>query len=126
MIEQEQQYYLNFETTLAKLLLDKVVFIRESCERDGYCNGDVSLYVSCNDVFAWGCCDSQPLPYHDIEDVYKFWLRDNNLGPVVWCCMMRNEMPQKPVADKIRASEKFDIDALGLKENRYDKKQGIK
>lgn len=79
-----------------------------------------ALLVACNDVFMWGCSDCDHLPHDQIETVYRMWLKDPCWGTAVWCCQLRKEMPQRPVADSIRKGGIWDIDAMGLDVNAYD------
>ncbi len=81
----------------------------------------IAIYVICNDIFAWGCADAQSLPYNKLEKLYEMWRKDKVWGTAVWCCIQRNEMPQRPVAEEIRKAGIWDLDALNLEENGYDK-----
>jgi hypothetical protein len=77
----------------------------------------ISVNVGCNDVFAWACSDSEPLPYKQIETLYRMWIKDPSWGPAVWCMIQRNQMPQKPVEDIIRREGIWSFDELKLGPN---------
>lgn len=83
-----------------------------------------SLNVGCNDVFAWGCSDSEELPYLEIENLWRMWRKDPAWGSAVWCMIRRKHMPQRPVEKRIRDAGIWDLDALklehGLNANHYD------
>lgn len=105
---------------LAHLLLNDVVFLNdhwwekewpeEACKR-------TSINVNCNDIFAWGCADAESMLHDDIENLYRMWSKDPAWGAAVWCMIRRNQMPQKPVEDRIRKAGIWDLDALKLGEN---------
>lgn len=79
-----------------------------------------SLSVNCNDVFAWGCSDSESLPYAEIENLWRMWRKDPSWGSAIWCMVQRNQMPQKPVEDILRKAGIWDLDKLGLGKNTMD------
>ncbi len=81
----------------------------------------MGLFVNCNDIFAWGCADSEDMLFADLYDVYRHWRKDPSWGAAVWCMKRRKEMPQEPVAKYIRDGGVWDIDNMGLPENRYDR-----
>lgn len=81
-----------------------------------YAHKSIGLYVNCNDLFAWGCADAIQLNYFGVGDFYDHFMRGEG---DVWCCKKRNLMPQKPVADKMRAKG-IDIDSYGLEPNPSD------
>lgn len=74
----------------------------------------ISVNVNCNDVFAWGCADSETLPYDQIKTLYQMWKKDPEWGPAVWCMIQRKFMPQKPVEDAIRKAGIWNLDEMGL------------
>jgi len=80
----------------------------------------VCLFVLCNDVFAWGCGDAEPVTCTEIQDLYEHWRKDKTWGTDVWCIKRRGEMPQKPVEDDIRRKGIWDLDSMGLKANVTD------
>lgn len=111
------------EEALALLLLNQVVFLNsywweedqpeEKRER-------ISVSVECNDVFASGCADSEELPYEEIENLYKMYIKDPIWGTAIWCIQRRKQMPQKPVEKLIRKAGIWDLDSMGIAENTMD------
>lgn len=102
------------EDKLAHLLLKHVI----SCS-DGWWKNDekgwgghVTLHVNCNDVFAWGCADSEDIISSEISELYEMWKKDNDWGPAVWCIKKRKQMPQKPVEKYIREKGIWNLDEI--------------
>jgi hypothetical protein len=89
----------------------------------------ISVSVNCNDVFAWGCSDSDPLPHSEIKPLYQMWRKDPRHGAEIWCIIKRKHMPQRPVEKSIRSGGVWDLDALqaehGLLPNHYDGVSGV-
>lgn len=79
-----------------------------------------SINVNCNDVFAWGCADAEEMMESDLEEVYEHHHKDPNWGTAVWCIKKRGELPQRPVYDAIMKAGVWNLDEMGLQENRYD------
>jgi hypothetical protein len=132
------------EKALAHMLLNEVIFINShwwKFEQVGEAGPDgwktipredatwtkeeskiISVNVNCNDVFAWGCADAEELPYDEIENLYRMWVRDPSWGSAIWCMKQRKEMPQKPVEDRIRKAGIWNFEELGLEKNSMDSK----
>ena len=114
-----------FQTSyaLAVLIANEVVLLnnfwwRKDLPED--LKGITSMAVICNDVFAWGCADDEDMRHDDIEPLYRMWLKDQSWGPAVWCIKRRNQIPQKPVEDRIRKEGIWDLDSLGVGPNTQD------
>lgn len=112
---------------LTILLLNEVIHTNSHhWKKDWPEDAQKAIYfgVNCNDVFAWGCADSEELQYHEIKPLYKLWKKDPYWGPAIWCMTKRKEMPQRPVGLSIRSARIWDLDALkvehGLRSNHYD------
>ena len=88
-----------------------------------------AMAVDCSDVFAWGCADDEDMNYRDIEAVYGFWKKDPIWGTAVWCMTKRKELPQRPVADRIKKAGIWALEDLtkehGLRANVYDGMSGV-
>lgn len=114
------------EKALALLLINDVIFLNSHWwEKEWLEEAQklTSLNVNCNDVFAWGCADSEEVMYCQLKDLYDLWRRHPGFGHELWCMLQRKEMPQRPVAESIRNAG-FDLDAFreeqGLRANHYD------
>jgi hypothetical protein len=82
----------------------------------------ISIHVSCNDIFAWGCSDSEDIPYKGIEPLYRMWRADPAWGAAKWCCIQRNEQPQRPVAEAMKKAGAWDETMANLPPNGYDQR----
>jgi hypothetical protein len=105
---------------LAHLLMNEVVFLNSHWWKHDWpdeAKKVTSINVNCNDVFAWGCADAEPMMHEDIESLYRMWKKDPQWGASVWCILRRNEMPQKPVYDAIKKAGIWDLDQMGLGQN---------
>ena len=78
------------------------------------------LMAICNDVFAWGTADAEPLPAYSLEEFYLLWKEDERWGPIKWCCVHRNEQPQSPVARDMRKAGKWDETMERLPPNTWE------
>lgn len=110
------------EPALALLLINHQVFMNthwwmkdEGWPKDA--TETFSFNVNCNDVFAWGCADAEEMFDDDLRDVYDHFIKDPMWGTAVWCMKKRNQLPQKPVYDKIMAAGIWDLDNMGLDPN---------
>lgn len=91
----------------------------DKCFHDGPLQQEtVVLFVNCNDVFAWGCADSETLPYDQIECLFRMWHADRKWGADKWCCKQRDQKPQKPVEDQMRADGSWDDTMESLSPNK--------
>ena len=61
-----------------------------------------SIWVNCNDQWAWACADAEPLPEHEIGLFYKCWKSGNKYATTLWSCKRRNMQPQLPIRADIR------------------------
>lgn len=81
----------------------------------------LSLSVLCNDVFAWGCADSEEISsYSELEDLYNEVIKHDALGSIKWVCLKRNEKPQRPIESSLRKEGVWDDRMENLKENSYE------
>lgn len=99
------------DKALAHLLINEVIFLNslwweKDCPK--HVQESIAVYVNCNDIFAWACADGENLPYEQIESLYKLWVNDTSWGAVKWCCIQRNQKPQKPVEDDMRKAGAWD------------------
>jgi hypothetical protein len=121
--DREDEMIFNEERALAHLLLNDVIFLNDHWWENQWpekAKKISSLNVNCNDVFAWGCSDAEEMPHAELQKLYDMWLKDPEWGAAVWCMVQRNQMPQKPVEDRIRKAGIWDLDALGIEPNTMD------
>ncbi len=110
----------NEENALAHLLLEGIVSINVTWWRKDLSESDqkaICVFVNCNDVFMWACSDAENLPYSEIENLYKMYLKDPDWGPAVWCMQKRNMMPQKPLYDRIKKQGIWNLKKMKLGKN---------
>jgi hypothetical protein len=115
------------DAALAIMLLNEAVFtcpVRTASDKEGEDPTGTFLFVTCNDVFMWGCSDLEEMRHDQIAKVYDHWERDPQWGTAVWCMIQRRQLPQRPVLERIRKAGIWDVDALvaehGLRPNHYD------
>lgn len=104
---------------LAVLFANNVLFLN-GFFRGG--KGDkmaAQIYVMCNDVFAWGTSDLEPMSLGDLEDVYKAYAANEWDGVIRWCCIHRNVKPQLPVEEAMRKAGVWDDVLEALPEGEY-------
>lgn len=108
------------EMALCALLRAEKVFLNTNWNKADWpeqAKKTTRIIVNCSDVFAWACADGEEAHYGDLIEIYHMWRKDPNWGPEVWCMKRRNQMPQKPVEDRIRRAGIWDFDALALGPN---------
>lgn len=67
--------------------------------------------LNMNDVFAWGCADSEEIKFDELKDVYMHFEKNPEWGPVIWASKKRRQLPQRPVIDMM-VKDGVDIEAL--------------
>ena len=71
-------------------------------------NESFSLYLNCNDVFFWGCADTEVIQPSDIEDLFEWWIQDEKWGEIKFACKKRNMQPQIPIVEDIKKDGKWE------------------
>ena len=74
---------------VAELLLGHTCFLGKGD------NDEIILEINANDIFYWGCADSEELRYSEILDFYKMATTEN-YGEIKWVCRKRKLRPQIP------------------------------
>ncbi len=113
------------EGAIAELLDDDVLFAnsRKYLCTDGSTRPDTMvLFVNCNDVFAWACCDAEEVAMRELRALYTAWTANRTWGPARWCCIKRNQKPQRPVEQAMREAGAWDDVMDALPENEYDRR----
>ena len=67
---------------------------------DGPDKTPLSIWVNCNDLFAWACADAEPLPLSELPAVYAEWKATGDL--TTWACKRRGLRPQAPIEKRMR------------------------
>ena len=93
-------------------------------------NDIIALRVNCNDVFAWGCSDSEDIDYghyisedfgsNELYDLLKLYLEHNRWGPVKWVCRKCDRAPQSPMVKEMIREGVWDEDMQALRHNSID------
>lgn len=111
---------------LAMLLINDVIFLNTNHSHKDWpeeAQSTLKLCVNCNDCFAWGCADAEPIKFSELENLYRLWLKYPRNGSYLWCCIVRGQLPQKPIMDEM-IKEGIDIEdyarKFNLKANYYD------
>jgi hypothetical protein len=82
------------EKALAAMLLAEVVFINSNWWEDDWpedARKSIAICVNTNDVFAWGCADAETITHHEIETVYRYFVKDQSWGTAVWAMIHNKE-----------------------------------
>ena len=115
------------ESALAAMLLSDAIFLNSNWWEEGWpedARKTVAICVNTNDIFAWGSADAETITHKEIEEVYRYWVKDPGFGTAIWAIIRNKEMPQKPVEDAIRKAGIWDLDKLRvehcLRANHYD------
>ena len=119
----ETERHFEEDRALARLIAEEVCSTNEHWWKKDWpeeARKTFAIFVNCNDIFAWGCADAEPLQHDEIQDLYDHWIKDRNLGPAVWCCKKRRQMPQAPVRKAIEAAGIWNLSEMGLEPNGYD------
>ena len=101
---------------LAHLIINNVIFCNNGWwyvkEGIPWKEDAISLHVNCNDIFAWGCADSEDITATEIHELYRMWKKDPNWGVAAWCIKKRKMMPQKPVEDLMNKTGLYNLKEL--------------
>jgi hypothetical protein len=81
---------------------------------------DERLCVICNDIFAWGCADAEPMAHADVQEVFRRVRTDPRWGAAKWCALKRNERPQAPVVRDMTAAGAWDDEMEALPANTWE------
>ena len=89
----------------------------------------IALQVNCNDVFAWGCSDSEDIDYahileddvdNELYDLLRMYLENQRWGPVKWIALKCNMAPQSPMVKAMIADGAWDEELQALPHNSID------
>lgn len=105
--------YPEDETIFAYLFAHEQLLIRG----DGDC---FKVAVICNDIFAWGCADAEPITDAEIGNLFLEVYKSRMWGAVIWCAKKRNEKPQRPVIEQMKKDGVWTDELEALPPNYYD------
>lgn len=118
--ELDGEEYCMKELALARMLQADILFCNTGYFGEGEMREQtVVLFVNCNDLFAWGCADAEPVREDEIGDLYKAW-QSGKYGVDKWCCKRRKQQPQGPMEKLIRAAGEWDAEMEALPANTQD------
>lgn len=115
--------FVDEDLALACLLSTGSLFLNNVKSSDSW---TTAVYVLCNDLFAWGCADVEPISNNDgqepseIIDCYRMWKEDPKFGILKWCCVHRGYQPQKPIREIMEKAGAWCDRMEALKPNYYD------
>lgn len=91
-----------------------ILMAENDCQEDIWWNERLDFFINCNDVFAWGCSDSEDVTEPDIpalekalEDAGGIW------GPLLYCARKCGMRPQGAFMEKIPPGVRPLFDAAG-------------
>lgn len=111
--EFEGEEYFMMEAAVAKLINEDILFVVMG--KTGY--ERTEMMVNCNDLFAWGCSDAEPVPAYDLEKLYNAWKDDERWGAYKWCAKHRNQQPQEPIIRDMKKDGAWDNEMDALPKN---------
>jgi len=114
----------NEEAMISKLLDDLILFPNTRkyiCISGAPKKDTIVLFVNCNDVFAWGCGDAEPITLDEIVDLFRLYELNPHCAVVQWVCVKRNEKPQAPIIKFLKEKNRWNDILENLPENQYDK-----
>lgn len=112
---------------LAVLLMSETAFLNSNWMEKAWpddAKETIAICINTNDIFMWACADAERISYNEIEEVYRYWVKDPTWGTAVWAIIRNKEMPQAPVEKSIREYGIWNLDELqkehNLRPNAYD------
>lgn len=97
---------------------ESLLFVGDSrsalVEDDASAGNPLGVYLNCNDVFAWGCADEEPLRQADLGPLVKVMRADPKWGGIKYACRLRKQRPQKPIIRDMKADGAWDEDMEAL------------
>ena len=79
----------------------------------------IVIYVHCNDLFMWGCADSEEIKRSELPGLLEMYFKDKTWGIDKWVCRKRNERPQAPIRKMMKEKGSWEDWMDNLEEN-YD------
>ena len=111
------------DKAMARLIAEDLVFLGSAYYEKEWpedARRSTILCVNCNDIFAWGCADAEPVFLDEIRSLYDHWIADRCWGTAKWCAIKRNQKPQPPVIEMMKKQGSWDGQMEVLGENTQD------
>lgn len=99
------------EDYLMYLLAEDCIFSNNGHWDENWPKDKITLHVICNDIFLWGCADSEDISYSDLAVLYELHRKDPHWGIASWCIKKRKQRPQSSV-EKAMIEAGYDIEEL--------------
>lgn len=109
------------EKLLAYLLKEELVFCnsRKHLCLDGTEQSYITvIFALCNDVFAWGYAEAEPIEPKEFSSFYELHKENKKWGAMKWACKKRNLQPQKPIVDDMKKDGYWDDELESLEKNK--------
>ena len=114
----------DYDLMVLELLKNNVLLVNSRNYNYNFSNTETGhtlvLFVICSDVFAWGMADAEDISLSELPTLYNMDKVDKKWGSTKWCCIKRNEQPQKPVREMMQKEGVWDDNMEKLPVNRYD------
>lgn len=103
-------YYFDYGDAVASLLSDEAVFVGGMSP---FIKGDndehhATLWINCNDLWAWALADAMPLEMRDIEGIYVACANPAPFSFVSWICKRYRRRPVPEIARDMKAAGVWD------------------
>jgi len=83
--------YFDCNLVIAKLLEEEIV------ECYAGTRGETLFVLKCSDTFGYGCVDLEDVPFNEIGNLYKWYLKDDVYGTIVWVSLRRKKLPNNSI-----------------------------
>ena len=96
----------NTSSTIKDLLLEEKIYLHL---RDD----EVKMSILCNDVFSWGCADSEWIAVDELPDLVECLALNYECGDILWVCRKSKIRPQGAYYSYIPKELWSEFDACG-------------
>lgn len=86
------------ESALIELLADDILFVGAQGQSS---KNPLELFVNCNELFYYAA-DAEPLPFDQLEPLYRAWKAKGGRGVAIWACHRRGMRPLPHVEQRWR------------------------
>lgn len=100
---------------LEPLLINEDIYLSSWSKENEF-----KVFILCNDIFAWGCSDTEEVEFDELPIIAQFVREDKFWGVIKYVCHKRREKPQKPVIKNMKTAGVWDQLLEDLPDNYYD------